>query len=40
MFIKDFIVGDNPTNVVLASRIGAVFILSMCSFAFWALLFI
>jgi len=38
--LKNFLIGDNPPNTVIASRIGALFILSMCSLAFWALMFI
>lgn len=40
MFIKEFFVGDKPSNVVIASRIGATFILTMCALAFWAVVFI
>lgn len=37
---KEFFVGDNPSLTVMASRIGASFVISMCALAFWALLFI
>lgn len=38
--IKNIFVGDNPTRLVVASRVGAATVLSLCALSFWALLLI
>ena len=38
--LKNFLIGDNPPNIIIASRLAGVTVLSLCALSFWALLFI
>ena len=38
--LKNFLIGDNPPHVVVASRLAAATVLSLCALSFWAVLFI